>query len=257
MTEHSELHEKLTPAKHSVAAKLRWLPSSNLTIRVAIFLTFLVAMAILYFAGNNVFEFEKLVAQETSLRRMVDANPLGSFAICFLIYLILSFVPGTTGKSFVVGWLMGFWAALFIVNLGLTMAATGTLLFSRYLVRETICQRFEKFVSYADKSVDNHGGLFVLLLRLLHAPFTVVNYSLGATSISSRTFWCSTQIGLLPGNIVFVFAGSQIPTLRELSENGISSMMSLELILAFVLLTLFPLVIHGAVAKFWKRLDRQ
>ena len=51
-------------------------------------------------------------------------------------------------------------------------------------------------------------------------PFFVINLVMGLTPISVRTFWWVSQLGMLPATGVFVYAGSQFPSLHTLLEQG-------------------------------------
>ena len=228
---------------------------AQLTRRIAVAVTVLCTLAAIYFFGRHFLSLEELVERESSLRNWLDRFPIRSLLICFFAYVVVSFVPGTTGKSLAVGWLFGFWHALLIVNVALTVAATGSLLVGRHVLQDFVTSRFGGVVGRANRMLARDGGQYVLLLRLLHAPFTVVNYSLGATTIRTRTFWWTTQLGLLPGNIVFVYAGAQLPSIRSLADEGYWSLLTSELLLALTGLTVVPIAVRWIAGKFWKRMD--
>ena len=83
----------------------------------------------------------------------------------------------------------------------------------------------------------------MLMLRLLHTPFSFVNYGAGATNIvSARTFWWTTQLGLLPGTMVFVFAGTRIPSLAIIAERGVAAIFDPLLFLVLILTAFLPIL---------------
>ena len=85
------------------------------------------------------------------------------------------------------------------------------------------------------------GALYLLTLRLAHAPFSIMNYAAGAgTDVSFRTFWWTTQLGLLPGNIVFVFAGTRLPSLEALVRRGPLSLLDGPMIIALAATVFLP-----------------
>ena len=55
---------------------------------------------------------------------------------------------------------------------------------------------------------------------------------------------------MLPGTAVFVYAGSRFPSLAELAENGVGRIFTPQLILAFVILGLFPIAVKKLMARF-------
>ena len=89
------------------------------------------------------------------------------------------------------------------------------------------------------------------MIRLLHAPFSFVNYAAGATNIvPARTFWWTTQLGLMPGTMVFVFAGTRIPALSTIAEQGVFALLDRSLIAALVTTSALPMFIRWIGALF-------
>lgn len=60
---------------------------------------------------------------------------------------------------------------------------------------------------------------------------------MGLTPIKTLTFFLVSQLGMLAGTIVYVFAGTQLAQINSLKD-----IFSAELILSFTLLGLFPLI---------------
>jgi uncharacterized membrane protein YdjX (TVP38/TMEM64 family) len=71
-------------------------------------------------------------------------------------------------------------------------------------------------------------------------PFWLVNIAMGLTPIRTATFAWVSQIGMLPGTFVFVFAGSQVPSLTELEQCGVWEILWPGPFLALLLLAAFP-----------------
>lgn len=61
------------------------------------------------------------------------------------------------------------------------------------------------------------------------------------------------QLGLLPGNLVFVYAGTQLPTLEQFAEQGVEGVVSLELIVAMVVMAVFPLIARWLIRRVWRK----
>ncbi|MBI1310033.1 TVP38/TMEM64 family protein [bacterium] len=188
---------------------------------------------------------EVLVQRETQLREAIATHPVESWLIGFAVYYLAALVPLTGGKSMVFGWLFGLIPAVLMIDGALTLAALTTFLISRYLIREAVESRFAIHVQRLNGHVDKDGSFYLLFLRMAHAPYTFINYVSGALRIPTRTFWWTTQLGLLPGTIVFVFAGTRLPTLREIAEQGAMRLLDPGLIAALVLTGLLPVLIRG------------
>ena len=100
--------------------------------------------------------------------------------------------------------------------------------------------RFGYSLDRVNQGFEGEGGFYLLLLRLIHAPYTFVNYAMGATRVRLRTFWWATQLGLLPGNVVFVYAGSRFPSLQDIAHGGAQQVWTPDVVLALLLVALFP-----------------
>ena len=119
---------------------------------------------------NNQISLAELAEQEDRVRAYIALNPWRSFIVGFGIYAGLSLVPGTGGKAIVYGWLFGFWQAVTIVTVGLTLAAMTIFSLSRYLFRESIERRYANPVALMNKHLELEGAFYLLALRMAHAP---------------------------------------------------------------------------------------
>ena len=218
--------------------------------KIAVLLLFLLCVALVAMTLRPYAEWDQLVAQEDALRNWLGGHPLSGVLLGFIVYAGLSLIPGTTGKSLIAGWLFGFWIGVAVINCGLTAAAMIAFFVSRYLLHDAIQSRFGLYLSHVNRALRKNGGFYLVALRVLHAPFTFVNYALGATPIRTRTFWWATQFGLLPANIVFAYAGARLPTLRSIDEQGIWSVLSADLVAALVVLSIFPFLVQRAARYF-------
>lgn len=218
--------------------------------RILASLVIVVIIIILGLLSRRYTSLEWLVNRETSLRDQVQASPLWAWLIGFCVYTCLSLFPGISGKSVIFGWLFGFWSGLLLVDLSLTLAAMVTFFFSRYLFREAIESRFGIHLILLRKKLEADGAFYLVMLRLLHTPFSFVNYGAGATNVvSARTFWWTTQVGLLPGTTIFVLAGTRLPSLAVIARDGLLSLLDPVLIAALVATPLLPVLLRFAVFK--------
>lgn len=212
--------------------------------KVVVFAVFLSVCCLLFWLFRHWLSVEQLVARELWLRQQVTDHPWRSCLLGFLIYIAASLIPGTGGKSIVCGWVFGLLYGVVIVVIGLTIAATITFYFSRYLLRDAIHRRFGPFVAHIDNALERDGAFYLFAMRAVHFPYTLTNYAMGATTIRTRSFVGATLAGLLPGSSVFVYAGSQLPTLKALSDEGVLGVVSPQLMFAFVLVGVSPIAIR-------------
>ena len=205
-------------------------------------LVILVVVAI-WLAGGLV-DLDTLIAHERRLVQWIAERPVTSAMLGLVLYILLAVIPGTGGKALVFSWLFGFWVGLVHINVGLTVAAVITFKFSRLCFREAVCNRFPRQVTWLDRMLKRDGPYVVLTLRLANAPYTLTNYTLGATSLRTRTFWWTTQLGMLPSNAVFAYAGSRLPSLDRVAAEGKSVLFAPEIVLAFVLMACVPVLLR-------------
>ena len=91
--------------------------------RLFVFAVVAVLLATLAWYVHTYVSLEEVADQERRIRDYIALHPWFSFLVGFTIYSGLALVPGTGGKAMVYGWLFGFWQALSIVTVGLTLAA--------------------------------------------------------------------------------------------------------------------------------------
>ncbi len=191
-----------------------------------------------------------VVEHERAFREHVLEHPTSSWCYGLVAYFAISLVPGTAGKSVVCGWLFGFWGALAMVELGLTGAAVVSFLSSRYFFRQLSHShwrlRFQKLHRYPNQD----AAFYLLMLRMAHAPFTLVNYGAGATKIPLSAFCWTTLLGILPGTAVFTFVGARVPSLQHVAEHGAWSLVDLPLMLALVITAMLPVLLRYATRLY-------
>ncbi|MEX2353522.1 MAG: VTT domain-containing protein [Gammaproteobacteria bacterium] len=219
-------------------------------LKLLVFAITAVLLAVLTWYVNNYVSLEELVIQEENVRTHIALYPLRSFLVGFGIYFALSLIPGTGGKAIVYGWLFGFWQALTIVTVGLT--STGMLIFSlsRYLFRASIERRFDRLVLLINNHIEKEGAFYLLTLRLLHVPFSIVNPVSGASRVRAWTFFWTTLVGLLPANVIWVYVGIRLPSLRDLANSGPGAFIDLPLIGALVACAMLPFLFRRLVGHF-------
>lgn len=223
--------------------------------RVIIGLAFVTALAAVTVLLREHTSLDVLIRHEGRLRDLIARHTLTAWLVGLGIYYLTSLVPGTGGKSIVFGWLFGLWPALVMIDVALTLAALTGFLVSRYLIRDFVESRFAMQVYRLNDHLHRDGTFYLLFLRMVHVPFTFMNYVCGALQVPPRTFWWTTQIGLIPGTFVFVFAGTRLPTLKELAEEGPLRLLDPWLIAGLLLTAVLPILIRQTVRHFYKPLD--
>lgn len=197
-----------------------------------------------------------IVDRENSLRTHIAFAPILSWFVGLFIYVGLSLIPGTAGKSIVFGWLFGFVSALFLVEIGLTAAAILSFLLGRFVVKRLVHRRWRIRLRMISQRFSEDGALFLLWLRLAHTPFTLVNYGAGATNIPLVTFWWTTHLGILPATLVFTFLGSRIPNIHAVVERGVWAIVDPQLLIVLAVTAFLPMLLSPWISRSFARLVR-
>jgi uncharacterized membrane protein YdjX (TVP38/TMEM64 family) len=197
-----------------------------------------------------------LAERESELRQYQAEHPLLVYGIAFFAYVVVAglSLPGATGMTLIYGWYFGVWQGVPLVSFGSTAGATAAFLLSRYLVRDSIQNRFGERLARFNEALEREGAFYLFTLRLIPAvPFWMINLLLGLTPIRTRTYWWVSQLGMLPATFVYVYAGSSIPSLKTLADEGIGAVLSprqlAQLVVAFALLGLFPLLVRKVMQR--------
>ncbi len=214
----------------------------------------LIIVAITQF--GDALKLQNLANQEVQLKQFQQDYPILVYGVALLLYVLVTglSLPGATGMTLVYGWYFGFLRAVVLVSFASTMGATVAFLLSRYLFRDAIIHKFGDRLKAFNEALDREGAFYLFTLRLIPAvPFFVINVVMGLTGLPTRTFWWVSQIGMFAGTMVYVYAGSRVPNLQTLAEEGAGAVFSAsqitQITLAFVVLGLFPI----AVKKIMER----
>lgn len=193
-----------------------------------------------------------LAGRETALRTFKSAHPLLVIGVAFLVYVTITglSLPFATALTLVYGWFLGFWSGLLVVSFASTAGSTLAFLLSRYLLRESVERRFGARLHGFNEALQREGAFYLFTLRLVPAPFFIINLVMGLTPMRASTFWWVSQVGMLPGTAVYVYAGAQFPSLAELAKRGPSGMLTPQLIAAFAALGLFLWVAKRLVDQY-------
>ena len=130
------------------------------------------------------------------------------------------------------------------------IGATIAFVIARTVLGDWVQHRFQYYLVGINEGVEREGSFYLFGLRMVPIfPFFVVNLVMGMTKMPVVSFYWVSQIGMLAGTFVFVFAGTQLAEVRELGD-----VLSPGLIVAFSLLGLFPLIAKKAMA--WMKARR-
>lgn len=205
-------------------------------------IVFLVLAITAFFAFDlgQYFSLEFIKQNQASFDQYYSDNPSKTVAIYFAIYVLVTALslPGAAIMTLAGGALFGLTTGVLIISFASTIGATLAFLFSRFLLRDLIQQRFNRQLASINRGIEKEGAFYLFTLRLVPIfPFFVINLGMGLTPIKTWTFYWVSQLGMFAGTIVYVNAGTQLGKLEDLS-----GILSPALLLSFTLLGLFPLI---------------
>ncbi len=220
-------------------------------VKPAVFALVIAAFAVISTQYGDQLSLTTLARQEAALRLMLDQRPVLIYGGAFLLYaLVTGFsLPGAAVLTLAYGWFFKFWPALILVSFASTTGATLAFLLSRFLFRDAIQRRFGDRLAKFNEALAREGAFYLFTLRLIPlVPFFVINAVMGLTPIRITTFYWVSQLGMLAGTAVYVYAGASVGTLEELSQRGAGGILNVQTIIAFVLLGVFPLIVKWIMA---------
>ena len=207
-------------------------------------------VAFLWFDLGHYLSLDYLKAQQAGIDAFYREHPLTVLAAYFLAYVAITglSLPGAAIMTLAGGAVFGLLWGTVVVSFASTLGATVAFVVSRYILRDGIQRRYGDRLKTINAGVERDGGFYLFTVRLVPAfPFFVVNLVMGLTPMRVLTFAWVSQLGMLPGTIVYVNAGTQLGRIESLQ-----GILSPTLIGSFVLLGIFPLLakwIVGAVQR--------
>jgi len=220
--------------------------------KILLVLFILAGCFIVWLSVKDYITFEELKKNSDVLKQFVHAHYIESVLVFILFFISTAFfVPGAIVATIAGGFFFGVVMGTIYVNIGSTTGATVAFLSARYLLGNWIQHRYAKQLMIFNEEIARHGSNYLIVLRIIPVlPFFIVNYLSGMTKISTKKFVLITSLSMLPGSVVYTFAGEELGTLRSPGDA-----LSAKFFIAFGLLALFALlpviVTHGK--RLWNR----
>lgn len=178
-------------------------------------------------------------------------QPLVLAAVLFVSYVLIAALslPGAAVMTLLLGGVFGLAWGLVLASFASSLGATLAFLMTRFILKDSVQRRFGDRLKTINDGVRREGGFYLFSLRLVPVfPFFLINMLMALTPIKIRQFYWVSQLGMLPGTLVYVNAGSQLSELKSLS-----GILSPSLLFSFVLLGIFPLIAKKILAWLSER----
>jgi len=194
---------------------------------------------------------ENIKASQADIAQWQADNTFIAALSFFAVYIAVTALslPGAAVMTIAAGAFLGLFWGVVIVSFASSIGATLAFLMSRFVLRDSIQNKFAERLKTINQGVERDGAFYLFTLRLVPVfPFFLINILMGLTPIRTITFFLVSQIGMLAGTLVFVNAGTQLAQVDSLS-----GILSPGLLLSFALLGLFPWIAKKMIAVLKQR----
>jgi len=222
-------------------------------IIVIVILSLIVAFKV--FDLGQYLSFSYLKESRDILIALYEEHTAIVIAAYFIIYVLTTSLslPGASPLTIVGGAIMGFWVATLVVSFASTIGATLACFFSRFLLRDWVQNKIGERIKKVNEGIEKEGSFYLFTLRLIPLfPFWMINLAMGLTKMPLKRYYWVSQIGMLPGTMVYVNAGKELGKID--SPSGI---LSPSLIISFALIGIFPIVVKKLVGLYRARREKE
>jgi uncharacterized membrane protein YdjX (TVP38/TMEM64 family) len=171
--------------------------------------------------------------------------------VYFLVYVLTTSLslPGAAVLTLAGGALFGLVVGILVVSFASTLGATLACFVSRFVLRGWVQAKFGDKIAKVDEGIKKEGAFYLFTLRLIPVfPFWMINLVMGLTGIPLRKFYWVSQLGMLPGTVVYVNAGRELAKVQSLG-----GILSPGLLVSFALIGIFPLTAKKLVSLYRAR----
>ena len=176
-----------------------------------------------------------------------DADPLVFGILYFLVFTVAAAIsfPGAVALSMPAGALFGLVWGTVIVSFASSIGAWLAFLSARYVLRAPVERMLGPRLQGVHDSVARDGAYYLFTLRMAPVlPYFVVNLMMGLTKMRGAQFYWVSQLGMLAGTVLCVYAGEQIARIHTLMD-----LVTPPMCAAVVLLALLPWLTRRALAR--------
>lgn len=190
---------------------------------------------------SGILSIQSLKDHFSFVRKYQETHPIYFLVVFSLSYILVAALalPGATFFTLYGGALFGLFQGTIIISITSTLGSTCAFLISRFLFQKSIEKRYRDKLQHIKTHLTDNGAAYLFFLRLNPIfPFFLINSLMGLTPLSTWTFFWVSQLGMLPGTLLYVNAGTQLSQIQSLDQ-----LASPQIIMSFFAIGLFPLII--------------
>lgn len=196
-----------------------------------------------YFNITDYLTFEQIKLHRTYLLNFVKSNYYLSVLIYILIYIVVitAMLPGAAVLTISGGFFFGTFKGSIFSIFGASVGAILSFLIVRYLIGDYIQNSYKEQLIVFNNEIEKNGFFYLLSMRLIAIiPFFLINILSGLTNVSLKIFSLATILGIIPGSLVYSFAGQNLARIKTPADAFSPSILFAFFLLA--LLALLPII---------------
>lgn len=217
-------------------------------LRPLLIICLIIVLTVFYASGGREYlSLENAQEKLYWIQELYHNHPLQVILIYFGIYVLITSlsIPGSIVLTVLAGSIYGTIPGTIIVSLAGCLGASLAFLMARFLFKDFIRVRFHEQYQVFNEKIESQGLSYLFTLRLIPAsPYVVINLVMGVTTMNLWSFAWVTFIGMLPGTLIYVFAGRKFAELESLS-----GVLSWPILLCLLALSLFPYIFKFLIKK--------
>ena len=220
--------------------------SSQMIKKLGVVAVLVIVAAILYAQFGEYANLDYIKQQQQKFQDYYADHQALVLVIFFVGYVAVTALslPGAAIMTLLAGALFGLLVGAIVVSFASSIGATLAFLVARFVLGESLQKKYGDKLQKINDGVAQEGKFYLFTMRLIPAfPFFLINILMGLTKLPAFSFYWVSQLGMLPGTVVYVFAGTALAQVE-----GLGDILSKEIIIAFVALGLFPLAAKKVVA---------
>ena len=157
--------------------------------------------------------------------------------IGWYIGIVVLALPMAALTTIVGGFLFGILPATLYANIGAIIGATIFFLMIRHSLGHSLQAQYSAQLGWFNGQMEKYGTPYLITIRFIAViPFFVANLLIGLTRVPLWQFIWTTSVGIIPGSLVYAFAGQQLTTIESLRD-----IISWNVIIAFALLAVLAM----------------
>ena len=228
--------------------------NKSILIKGGMVVTLVAVAAVLYSQFGEYASLVYIKEQQAAFKEYYEGHKAQILAIFFIGYVAVTALslPGAAIMTLLAGALFGLFVGVLVVSFASSIGATLAFLVARFVLGESLQKKYGDKLQKINDGIAKEGKFYLFTMRLIPAfPFFLINILMGLTTLPAISFYWVSQVGMLAGTVVFVFAGTQLASI-----DSIGGILSPGLIAAFVALGVFPLAAKKAIAFVHRRVHK-